>query len=204
MTPSIHPSKALEEAAHQLSKSRSPDRDSRMQQLSARMSDIQRFLDARATLMSDPAAAVGICQQLLAAGGADSSSASGVKGAGAQVRAGDVLAMLVEWCVAQNNAAQALQLLQQMVARGLTPERFLEGSVVQGVYQAMGVAAGGGAGTEQRQAVAAAAGGDQGTMQQQQQQQGGRQHQRDEDVVEEEVDEENLPYVGDADDDSDA
>lgn len=192
------PPQALEEAARQLSKSRAPDRDARLQDASARAADMRRFLDARASLASDPAAAVASCQQLLAAepaAGAEA-AAGATPRRGARVRAGDVLAMLVEWCVSQGNAPQALQLLQQMAARGLAPEKFLEPGLVAGVYEEMGALP---------PQLAAAAAPPPQQQQAQQEEQGGEEAAGWRAGAEGgEVQEEDLPYIGDEVDGTDS
>lgn len=121
--------------------------DVRAADLAACARDAAAFVEARATLRTDPAAAVATCQRLLAAaglggGGAGeiSESAAAAAASAPRVRPGDVLAALVEWCAAEGNAAQALQLLHQMAARGLEPARFLEPALVRGVYETNGEA----------------------------------------------------------------
>ncbi|GBF91287.1 intraflagellar transport protein [Raphidocelis subcapitata] len=132
----------MDEAARALAAGRAPRREARLADLAARAAGVRAFLGARDALATDPAAAVGACQRLLAeapAGGGgpegDADAAAAAAAAAPRVRQGDVLAMLVEWCVAQGNAAQALQLLQQMAARGLAPGRCLDAAVVRGVYE---------------------------------------------------------------------
>lgn len=145
---------ALEEAGRALERSGVPDREARIAGLAARKQGVASFLQARALLESDPAGAVGICQRLLAEAAAGGGG-GGEDAGGARVRAGDVLALLVEWCAGQGNAPQAAQLLQQMRARGLDPARFLAPGVLARVAAAeagqLGAADAGAAGQQARQ-----------------------------------------------------
>ncbi|WIA30074.1 hypothetical protein OEZ86_000169 [Tetradesmus obliquus] len=123
---------ALQEAAKHLAKSRVTDREAQMAALDARIQRIQRFCAARDMLPSDPAGAVTICQQLL-------QELPDQQDPAPNVRAGDIYALLVDWCCQQGNMQQALQLIQQMADNGLQPQAFLSQATAAQVQQATGV-----------------------------------------------------------------
>lgn len=51
------------------------------------------------------------------------------------VHVGDVYALLVEWCCGQGNAAQALQLVEQMSDCGLQPAQHLSNEALTAMQQ---------------------------------------------------------------------
>lgn len=53
------------------------------------------------------------------------------------VRLGDIYGLLVEWCHQQGNPQQAMQLLQQMVDRGLAPQMYLPEAVIAELCQVL-------------------------------------------------------------------
>jgi pentatricopeptide repeat protein len=55
------------------------------------------------------------------------------------VRAGDIYALLVDWCCQQGNIQQALQLIQQMADNGLQPQAFLSDAAMAQVQQVGGL-----------------------------------------------------------------
>lgn len=51
------------------------------------------------------------------------------------VAAGDVYALLVEWCHGEGNMPQALELVEQMMDRHIPPGQYLAPSVLEAVQQ---------------------------------------------------------------------
>ena len=58
-----------------------------------------------------------------------------LQGSSPDVAVGDVYALLVEWCVAQGNMQQALQLVEQMMDRHVPPGQQLGPEVLLAVQE---------------------------------------------------------------------
>jgi intraflagellar transport protein 140 len=104
-----------------------------MEALQGRIALAERFVHARRIIKSDPAETVKLCNGLLDTPDLDSA-----------IRVGDVFALLVEFSYSQRNLEQAYRYIEKMRARRIILSPFLEQSMVEAVYAAMGVPAPGG------------------------------------------------------------
>eukprot|EP01061_Rhynchopus_euleeides_P011970 TRINITY_DN21580_c0_g3_i1.p1 TRINITY_DN21580_c0_g3~~TRINITY_DN21580_c0_g3_i1.p1 ORF type:complete len:1443 (+),score=619.87 TRINITY_DN21580_c0_g3_i1:178-4506(+) len=119
---------ALQDAAKYMEKSKANNRDMKMQQLETKVSYVERFVEARNMVKTDPAKMVESCRQLL--------DVEDIEGA---VRVGDIFALLVEFYTGRQEYDQAYQLIEQMRDRQIVLPLYLESQLVQAVYNAMGV-----------------------------------------------------------------
>ena len=126
---------------------------------------VERFVEARAAVKTQPSEMIRLCNQLLDQPDIEQA-----------VRVGDVFALLIEYFHAQGNAGafqQAYNLIERMRDRNIIITPYLDQAIIDRVYDAMGIA------QPQRPGAAAA-------HQQHQQQQ------HDDDEVGDEIPEEDL------------
>eukprot|EP00667_Euglena_gracilis_P000441 EG_transcript_441 len=119
---------AMKEAHKYLAKSKSPDRDAKLQQTAERIEVAERFVRARSLVKSDPEEMIQVCNGLLAEADIEHS-----------VRVGDVFALLVEFYTSQGNYGEAYQLIEKMRDRNIVLSYYLEQSLVENVYASMGI-----------------------------------------------------------------
>ena len=119
---------ALQDAAKYMDKSKANNRDLKIQQLETKVSYVERFVDSRNLVKTDPAKMVETCRTLL--------DVEDIEGA---VRVGDIFALLVEFYTGRQEYEQAYQLIEQMRDRQIVLPLYLESQLVQAVYSAMGV-----------------------------------------------------------------
>jgi intraflagellar transport protein 140 len=118
---------ALQEAAKYSVKMKSGDNETTQSMLQRKVEVVKQFVQARQLAKSDPQQMVDICIQLT-----QDASVEQV------LRVGDVYAVLVEWSFMQRDMATAHKYLQEMDTRGLDMESFVEGRVVDAVFEAVG------------------------------------------------------------------
>ena len=118
----------LKDAVKYAMKSRSSDKQSRLEVLQQRVSVVERFVAARKNVKTDPAETVKVCHQLL-----DSNAVEG------SIRQGDVYALLVDYYYGQRNLEQAYALIEKMRQRNIILSPYLDQDMVQDIYKAMGV-----------------------------------------------------------------
>jgi len=126
---------ALREALKYLAKSKSEDRDVRDMAVQRRIATTERFVAARAAIVSQPQQALAVCSELLITIGP---GAEGELEAG--VRVGDIYALMVEYWYEQRNALEAYKLIEQMRGRGIIITPYLDQRTVDDIYKTLGVA----------------------------------------------------------------
>jgi len=119
---------ALREAVKYLTKAKGPERDVKLQQLQGRIEIAERFVQARTLVKTDPEGMVRMCHQLLGEGDIEAS-----------VRVGDIFALLIEFYWAQGNYQEAYGLIEKMRDRSIVLSYYLEQTLVESVYAAVGV-----------------------------------------------------------------
>mmetsp|Transcript_19068 Transcript_19068/g.64920 ORF Transcript_19068/g.64920 Transcript_19068/m.64920 type:complete len:1396 (+) Transcript_19068:174-4361(+) len=124
---------ALREAQKYVQKARTEDKADRLQSLGARITYVERFVQACALKKTDPGEMVKLCSSLLEP---EPEQQAEVEQA---IRVGDVFAQLVEYWHKENNMSQAYQLIEKMRERGIILSPYLDQKMVSSVYQAMGV-----------------------------------------------------------------
>ena len=119
---------ALQDSVKYMEKSKANNRDAKMQQLESKVAHVEKFVEARNMVKSDPVKMVESCRALL-----------DIEDIEAAVRVGDIFALLVEFYTGRQEFEQAYHLIEQMRDRQIVLPLFLESQLVQAVYNAMGV-----------------------------------------------------------------
>lgn len=118
---------ALQEALKYLEKGRVHDKEAKVSSIQMRAELIEKFLEARKLVRSDPGEMVRQCQQLLELPYIDSA-----------VRAGDIYALLIEFYYSQNNFEQCHATIELMRERSIVLNYFLDRKLVDNVYRTLG------------------------------------------------------------------
>ena len=126
---------ALREALKYMVKARAQNKEERCKQLQQKIYLVDRFVEARKVVKTDPNEMVKISHQLLEQPDVEQTSA---------VRVGDVFALLVEYYHSQGNMQQAYVLIEKMQERKIIINPYLDTELVDQVYQTMGEEYGGG------------------------------------------------------------
>lgn len=104
------------------------DSDPRVQSLANRIEIVSKFAGTRKLSKTEPTQMVQICEQMLSMPEIDSA-----------VRVGDVFAQLVEFYVETQNFSEAHASVERMRSRGIVLSPYLDQSVLQQVYGAVGM-----------------------------------------------------------------
>jgi len=123
---------ALREALKYMVKARAQNKEERCKQLQQKIYLVDRFVEARKVVKSDPNEMVKISHQLLEQPDVEQA-----------VRVGDVFALLVEFYHSQGNMQQAYVLIEKMQERKIIINPYLDTELVDQVYQTMGEEYGG-------------------------------------------------------------
>merc|ERR1712127_166268 len=113
-------------------KARAQNKDEKCKYLNQRIYLVDRFVEARKVVKTDPNEMVEIAYQLLEQPDVESA-----------VRVGDVFALLVEFYHSQGNMQQAYVLIEKMQERKIIINPYLDTELVDQVYQTMGEEYGG-------------------------------------------------------------
>lgn len=135
-----------------------PQREEKLASLDQRIRLVQRFVEARKCVKTNPDEMIKICYSLLDAGDVESA-----------IRIGDVYALLIEYFHSVSEFAKAYQVIERMRSANIILSPYLDQQMVQRIHAEVGV---------QMQEES-------GQHQQQQQQQWGQQGQEDGDIGEE-------------------
>ncbi|CAG9334634.1 unnamed protein product [Blepharisma stoltei] len=119
---------AENEALKFQAKSANPQKDILFQQFQRRKAIMEQFVNAKRLVQSSPEEMVKMCLQLLEVQGVDQA-----------IRIGDVYSLLVEYYYAQQNFAQALQLINKMKQRRIILNPYLDQEMVERIYHQMGI-----------------------------------------------------------------
>lgn len=109
---------ALKEALKYLAKDTSRQAQDMAQSIEHRIMLIEKFVQAKLAAKKDPSTMVAICQALLQEPSLEEA-----------IRAGDCLAMLVEYYHGQRRMEDAYQYLQEMEQRRIQPHPYLDAEV---------------------------------------------------------------------------
>jgi len=129
---------ALRESLKYMAKSRSQSKDERCKGLQQKIYLVERFVEARKVVKTDPNEMVKIAHQLVEQPDVE-----------AAVRVGDVFALLVEFYHSQGNMQQAYVLIEKMRDRQIVLNPYLDADLIEQVYQAMGIEINSNAGGEE-------------------------------------------------------
>eukprot|EP01012_Entosiphon_sulcatum_P045924 TRINITY_DN6146_c0_g1_i1.p1 TRINITY_DN6146_c0_g1~~TRINITY_DN6146_c0_g1_i1.p1 ORF type:complete len:1449 (+),score=295.84 TRINITY_DN6146_c0_g1_i1:53-4399(+) len=119
---------ALKDAQRYLVKSKLPDKDRKAEQLRKRIELVEQFVQARELVGSRPDEMIRMCQALLDDPEIDSA-----------IRVGDIYALLVEFYSSQRDMQHAYGLIEKMRDKGIVLSYYLEQSLIENVYRAVGV-----------------------------------------------------------------
>lgn len=119
---------ALKEAVKFLIKARVQDKEEVLAQLQQRIYLVDKFVEARRLVKTDPAEMVKICKQLL-----DQPDIE------VAIRVGDGFALLIEYYYSENNYEQAYKLIEQMKRRNIILNPYLDASIVEDIHRHMGI-----------------------------------------------------------------
>eukprot|EP00276_Gloeochaete_wittrockiana_P002244 CAMPEP_0184673476 /NCGR_PEP_ID=MMETSP0308-20130426/86689_1 /TAXON_ID=38269 /ORGANISM="Gloeochaete witrockiana, Strain SAG 46.84" /LENGTH=1407 /DNA_ID=CAMNT_0027120965 /DNA_START=36 /DNA_END=4259 /DNA_ORIENTATION=- len=119
---------ALREALKYMLKAKVSDKDDRVQSLQQRIFLVERFVQARKLVRSEPTEMVRICHDLLQQNEVETA-----------LRVGDVYALLIEFYYDQRNIEQAYHLIEKMRERNIILSPYLDQEMVEKIYEAMGV-----------------------------------------------------------------
>lgn len=123
---------AMQEAVKSMAKSRAPDRDQRMAAIQQRIALVERFVQARHLMSTEPSLAIQLCQDILSDLSGPSADVDSV------VRPGDVYAELVNCFVQHEDVQQAHTVVERMQQEGIPLGPFLDAHVVQLIYDYVG------------------------------------------------------------------
>eukprot|EP01006_Ploeotia_vitrea_P038293 TRINITY_DN66224_c9_g3_i2.p1 TRINITY_DN66224_c9_g3~~TRINITY_DN66224_c9_g3_i2.p1 ORF type:complete len:1410 (+),score=219.44 TRINITY_DN66224_c9_g3_i2:87-4316(+) len=119
---------ALRESYNILKKAKSADRDSRMESLKSRITNVEKFVEARKLVKSNPEEMVTTCRALLEENEIELS-----------IRVGDVYALLVEFYTSQQDHERAYNLIENMRDKNIVLDYYLDKSLVETVFTQMGI-----------------------------------------------------------------
>ncbi|KAJ9518877.1 hypothetical protein QJQ45_026278, partial [Haematococcus lacustris] len=126
---------AMREAVKYLAKSKSEDKDLRLQQVQQRIATAEKYVAARGLISTQPQQALALCSALLESmpsGGEGQDMESGI-------RVGDVFALMIEYWYEARNALEAYKLIEQMRSRAIILSPYLDQRMVDDVYKTLGV-----------------------------------------------------------------
>jgi len=124
---------AMLEAEKYLTKSKSDDAPERAAHLRQRLNLIDRFVTARGLITADAQQAISICNEVLMSAPADDTHSE------CSVRVGDVYALMVEYWYEQGSAGEAYKLVDSMRGRGIAIGPYLDQRMVQEIHKALGL-----------------------------------------------------------------
>jgi intraflagellar transport protein 140 len=116
---------ALKEGLKYLRKDTSSQGEGMAEAVDRRIAMIERFIQAKKTLKADPSTAIGICEDLLADPHLEEA-----------VRAGDCLALLVEYFHGVGQLPEAYKYLREMESRNIALQPYLEPPVIDDIMRA--------------------------------------------------------------------
>ncbi|KAG2490014.1 hypothetical protein HYH03_011479 [Edaphochlamys debaryana] len=125
---------AMREAAKYVAKSKSDDRDRRLNSLNERITVSERFVGARQMIGNNAQEALRVCEDLLRTIPPDSQDLE------AGIRIGDVYALMVEYWYEARNPMEAYKAIEAMRRRGIILSPYLDTRMVEDIYKALGVA----------------------------------------------------------------
>jgi len=104
-----------------------PQREEKLANLDARIRLVQRFVDARKCVKSNPDEMVRLCNSILDAGDVE-----------AAIRVGDVYALLIEYFHSVNDFQKAYAVIERMRGAGIILSPYLDQQMVQRIHQEVG------------------------------------------------------------------
>jgi hypothetical protein len=96
--------------------------------MEGRIALTEKFVEARNLAAKRPEDMIRMCEELLREAHLEEA-----------VRAGDVLAVLIEHCYASRDLKEAYRHVQSMEARGIAPHAYVDADILNAIYEAEGV-----------------------------------------------------------------
>ena len=121
----------LRECLKYLPKIKDVNREDKIANMETRIKIVEKFVDARRAVKTEPLTMIQICNQLL--------DMPDVEGA---IRVGDVYAILIEYYHYQNNPRsmqQAYNLIEKMTDRNIILNHYLDKGMLDRIYSALGI-----------------------------------------------------------------
>ncbi|GMI07811.1 hypothetical protein TrVE_jg6403 [Triparma verrucosa] len=120
---------ALKEASKNIAKATTGDATTIAANLQTRIYVLEKFVNARRSMKTDPTTAESICLGLLNQPGTEVEES---------IRVGDCYALLIEYYHGTGNFQDAFDLMEQMRSRGIVLHPYLETPIMEDIYEGLG------------------------------------------------------------------